>query len=111
MRACLSVLRRLKAPDLCAAGFDGPEHHEAESDVYAMPRLVKEKEAAEDVVGLPLATFREWVRIGKLPPPLADCDLYDVKALDAAVDRLSGLGAPANALDSWRVSRKAGDAR
>jgi len=67
-----------------------------------MARLLVEKEAAEGV-GLPLATFRHWVEIGRLPKPLPDCGLYDTKALDAALDRVSGLGAPANALDAWRA--------
>jgi hypothetical protein len=38
-----------------------------------------------------------------LPKPLPDCGLYDIKALDAALDRASGRGAPANALDAWRA--------
>jgi hypothetical protein len=68
-----------------------------------MPRrLVSEKEAAEEV-GIPLATFRAWVEIGKMPKPLADCGLFDLKAVDAAIDRISGLGGAANALDSWRA--------
>lgn len=67
-----------------------------------MARLVAEKEAA-DAVGLDLATFRAWVAGGKLPKPLADCNKYDLKAIDAAIDRVSGLGGPANALDAWRA--------
>jgi hypothetical protein len=67
-----------------------------------MARLVTEKEAAESV-GLPLATFRTWVEVGRLPKPLPDCGLYDIKALDAALDRISGLGGSANALDAWRA--------
>jgi hypothetical protein len=67
-----------------------------------MPRLVAEKEAAESI-GLPLATFRAWVEVGRLPKPLPDCGLYDIKALDAALDRVSGLGSPSNALDAWRA--------
>jgi hypothetical protein len=67
----------------------------------ATPRLATEQEAAE-AIGLDLATFRAWVECGRLPKPLADCGKYDVKALDAAIDRISGLGAPANALDAWR---------
>jgi hypothetical protein len=69
-----------------------------------VPRLIGEKEAAELVVGIPVATFRSWVAAGRLPPALSDVGLWDIKALDAAVDRLSGLGAN-NALDGWRVIR------
>jgi predicted site-specific integrase-resolvase len=68
-----------------------------------MPRrLVSEKEAAEEV-GIPLATFKAWVETGRLPKPLADCGKYDLKAIDAAIDRLSGLGGASNALDNWRA--------
>jgi hypothetical protein len=73
-----------------------------------MARLVGEREAAESV-GLELATFRAWVAAGRLPPPLPDCGRYDLKALDAAIDRISGLGGPGNALDAWRL--KGGNAR
>ena len=67
-----------------------------------MARLVDEKEAAEHI-GLPLATFRNWVELGKLPKPLPDVGLWDIKALEAALDRVSGLGASGNALDAWRA--------
>jgi hypothetical protein len=70
-------------------------------DEFNMARLVNEKDAA-DAVGLDLATFHEWVSSGRLPRPIADCGKYDLKAIDAAIDRISGLGSPANALDAWR---------
>jgi hypothetical protein len=65
-------------------------------------RLVGEKEAATEV-GLELATFRAWVDCGRLPKPLPDCDKYDLKAIDAAIDKISGLGSATNALDAWRA--------
>jgi hypothetical protein len=67
-----------------------------------MARLVSEKEAAT-AVGLDLNTFRAWVASGRLPKPIPDCNKFDLKAIDAALDRLSGLGGPANALDAWRA--------
>jgi hypothetical protein len=72
-----------------------------------VPRLVDEKEAAAGT-GLDLATFRAWVASGKLPKPIADCGKYDVKAIDAALDRVSGLGGSGNALDAWRASKGQG---
>jgi hypothetical protein len=75
-----------------------------------MPRLVAEKEAAESI-GLPLATFRAWVETGRLPKPIPDCGLYDIKALDAALDRVSGLGTPSDALDAWRARGRHSGAR
>ena len=71
----------------------------------SFPRLVSEKQAAESV-GLPPATFRSWVDCGRLPKPLPDCGLFDMKAIDAALDRVSGLGGSSNnALDAWRDKR------
>jgi hypothetical protein len=75
-------------------------------DGSRMPRLVGEKEAAEDVVGVELSVFRAWVAAGRLPKPMPDCGKYDRKALDAALDKLSGLGGPSNALDAWRVRNR-----
>lgn len=66
------------------------------------PRLLDDVDAAA-ATGLPLATFRAWVQSGRLPAPLPDCGLYDMKAINSALDRVSGLGGPANALDSWRA--------
>jgi hypothetical protein len=65
-------------------------------------RLASEKEAAE-AIGLDLATFRAWVESAKLPKPLPDCGKYDLKAIDAALDRVSGLGGASNALDAWKA--------
>jgi hypothetical protein len=70
-------------------------------------RLATETQAAEEV-GLDLATFREWVKCGRLPKPLPDCNKYDLKAIDAALDRISGLGQPSNVLDAWRERHNAG---
>jgi hypothetical protein len=68
-----------------------------------MPRrLVSDKEAAEEV-GIPLATFRAWVEIGRLPKALPDIGKWDLRAIHAAIDRISGLGGASNALDAWRA--------
>ena len=71
-----------------------------------MARLVAEKEAAE-AIGLDEATFKSWVASGRLPKPIPDCGKYDLKAIDAALDRISGLGGPSNALDAWKVKKGA----
>jgi hypothetical protein len=67
-----------------------------------MARLVTESEGAE-YVGLEVATFRAWVASGRLPKPITDINKYDVKALDRAIDLISGLGGPSNALDAWQA--------
>src|SRR5580765_5452033 len=75
-----------------------------------LSRLVGEKEAAT-ALGLELATFRSWVASGKLPKPIAECSKYDLKAIDAALGRISGLGGPTNALDAWKAKRTTRNAR
>jgi predicted site-specific integrase-resolvase len=67
-----------------------------------MTRLLTEKQAAESI-GLDVATFRNWVASGKLPKAIPDCGKFDIKALDRALDRLSGLETASNALDAWRA--------
>jgi hypothetical protein len=68
-------------------------------------RLVSEKEAVDET-GIPAATFRNWVATGKLPRPIPDLGLFDMKAIDQAIDKISGLGGPTNALDAWRMRGK-----
>ena len=63
-----------------------------------VPRLVTEQKAAEQI-GLDLATFRSWVGCGR--------GKFDLKAINAALDRISGLGNSNNALDTWREQRTA----
>ena len=70
-------------------------------------RLATEKEAS-DAIGLDLATCRTWVERGRLPKPLVDCGKFDLKAIDAALDCLSGLGSSSDALDLWLRQRLRG---
>jgi hypothetical protein len=64
------------------------------------PRLVSEAAAAA-YVGLELATFRHWIACGRLPRPVLNSGLFDLHAIDAALDGLSGIKSPSNALDAW----------
>lgn len=72
------------------------------------PRFVQE-DAAARILGLPISNFRHWVKIGRLPGPVADVQLYDLNALHIACDRISGIGAPQNALDAWMEKKGRGD--
>jgi hypothetical protein len=72
-----------------------------------LPRLQTEAQAAA-TIGIEVATFRHLVACGRLPKAIPALDLYDLKAIDAALDRLSGIGTPGNALDRWREQRNAG---
>jgi hypothetical protein len=68
-------------------------------------RLVSEAEAVEET-GIPLATFRSWVQSKRLPGPIPDLGLFDLKAVDLALDKISGIGGATNALDAWRMRSK-----
>jgi hypothetical protein len=71
-----------------------------------LPRLQSEVEAAA-TIGVKLATFRHLVACGRLPKAIPDLGLYDLKAIDAAIDRMSGIGCATNALDAWVEKRNA----
>ena len=62
---------------------------------------VSEAEAAE-MVGLSLGTYRQQVRVGSLPPPLAfgRRKVVYVRALREALDKMAGLGAPSGGEDN-----------
>ena len=53
------------------------------------PRLMTGPEAAA-YLGLTPATFSKWVSSGKAPPPLPGTRRWDRKALDLALDKISG---------------------
>lgn len=73
------------------------------------PRLVSENVAARDL-GLDLATFRHLVETGHFPQPRAEFGFrHDIKALHAALDRMSGLGGAQAPLDAWMERRHARD--
>jgi len=54
-----------------------------------------------------VSAFRDWIRRGLMPGPLPGTHRYDRKAIDAALDRMSGL-APTmqeSSYASWKRSR------
>lgn len=56
------------------------------------PRCLTIADAAA-YCGLTPGGFRQWVSIGRLPPSLPGTHRWDRKAIDFALDRLSGLPA------------------
>jgi hypothetical protein len=54
-----------------------------------------------------LAAFSDWVRRGIIPGPIHGTKRWDRKAIDAALDRASGLetAAALSPLDTWRMQR------
>lgn len=71
-----------------------------------MARFVSEKEAAE-YIGVDTSLVRAWVACGRLPQPIPDCGKFDLRAIDVALDLLSGIGTPTNSLDAWRAKKRA----
>jgi hypothetical protein len=58
-----------------------------------------------------LSTFNDWIRRGIMPGPIPGTHKWDRKAIDAALDRLSGLQptiAPQlSPYDKWKASQHA----
>jgi hypothetical protein len=54
-----------------------------------------------------IAAFSDWVRRGIVPGPLPGTHRWDRKAIDAALDRASGLEATLqqSPLEAWRARR------
>jgi hypothetical protein len=70
------------------------------------PRLLTRQQAA-GYCNLSPTTFSNWVRSGKLPLPLPGTTRWDLKAIDIALDAMSGLQQQRelSALDEWRTKR------
>jgi hypothetical protein len=81
------------------------------TDAKIQPRGVS-KELATAYVGCEtLSSFNDWIRRGIMPPPIPGTTKWDLRALDAALDRLSGLQptiAPqASPYDEWKAAQDA----
>jgi len=74
--------------------------------VFTQPRGITREEAAI-YCGCSTATFSNWVRRGIVPGPLPGTNRWDRKAIDAALDRASGLEPTLreSPLEAWRVRR------
>jgi hypothetical protein len=81
-------------------------HTEGENAKRKLPRLLSRSQAA-NYCNVSTSAFSNWVRSGKLPPPLPGTKRWDIKAIDFALDAISGLQAQpeTSALDEWRARR------
>lgn len=72
------------------------------------PRLVNKRSICAYLGDISPATYDQWQRKGKVPGPVPGTSKYDVRAHDAALDRLADLGpdlksAARSALDEWEA--------
>jgi hypothetical protein len=68
-------------------------------------RLLTREEAAR-YCSISVQTFSHWVNLRRLPPPIDGTKRWDLKAIDLALDSLSGLAtAESFALDEWKMKR------
>lgn len=75
-----------------------------------MIRLLTIAEAAE-YCRLTTEGFRAWQEKGLVPGPIPGTRRWDRKALDLALDRLSGLDTASSAFKRWRQGHEGKDAR
>jgi hypothetical protein len=72
------------------------------------PRLLPKTKAAA-YCSLSPSGFDDWRRKGLLPDPIPGTSRWDIKLLDQALDKLSGLSQPAapptpqSAYDEWKT--------
>jgi hypothetical protein len=73
------------------------------------PRCLSKQQAAEYCGCESLEAFDAWIRKGIVPPAIHKTRRWDKNAIDAALDRASGLVAPSNHLTNyqrWKADRE-----
>jgi hypothetical protein len=71
------------------------------------PRLISKSEAAT-YCGLSLSSFSDWQRRGIVPGPVPGTHRWDRKALDSALDKMSGITTQSeeiSAYDQWKAKQ------
>jgi hypothetical protein len=71
-------------------------------DLGIAPRLLTREQAAA-YCGLSVNGFSDWVKAGRLPGSIPGTARWDLKAIDIALDSLSGIGIGSSALDQWKA--------
>ena len=75
------------------------------------PRGMSKEQAAAYAGCESLSAFNDWVRRGILPRPIPGTRKWDRKAIDAALDRMSGLDSKIrpqlSPYDEWKASQNA----
>lgn len=77
-------------------------------DLCISPRLLSRAKAAI-YCGLSCQGFSTWIKNGRLPGPIAGTARWDLRAIDAALDLLSGIAdrhagaVDSSVLDQWKI--------
>ena len=75
------------------------------------PRGMSREQAAAYAGCETLSAFNDWIRRGIMPGPIPGTHKWDRKAIDAALDRLSGLQPTImhrlSPYDAWKASQNA----
>jgi hypothetical protein len=73
------------------------------------PRGLSREQAAAYAGCGSLSTFSNWIRRGIMPDPIPGTHKWDKKAIDAALDRLSGLQPTitSSPFDEWKAEQNA----
>ena len=75
------------------------------------PRGMSKEQAAAYAGCETLSTFNGWIRRGIMPGPIPGTHKWDRKAIDAALDRMSGLDftfrPQRSPYDKWKASQNA----
>jgi hypothetical protein len=74
------------------------------------PRLVSKSEAAR-YCGVTPTTYAKWVVQGIFPPSVSVTGKYDMRALDAAIDLLSGIKSVDLSEDRFEVWKRGRSAK
>jgi hypothetical protein len=79
------------------------------------PRGLSKEDAAAYAGCGTLSAFNDWIRRGIVPGPIPGTNKWDRKAIDAALDRLSGLQptikSELSPYDEWKASQNANAAK
>jgi hypothetical protein len=73
-------------------------------------RLITKAQAAK-YCGTSAATFAKWVLAGILPSTVSITGKYDMRALNAALDKLSGINSVEQSEDSFEIWKRGRDAK
>lgn len=62
---------------------------------------------AADMCGITVSNYRKWVNKGIVPGPWPGTQRYDRKAINVALDKLSGINeqSPETAYEEWKLKR------